>query len=475
MKEMKKHLYTIVLVIITIISYYYKIFFYNISIDTERIINNKNAIYLEWIGLYRPGLVIFKKITELIPFNIQVTNVVVLFILIITVKLWCKLFRKIFNKKNELAEFAFCAIIISSPIFAEQFNFSLQCLEISIALLLNTFAFYKINKYFEENKSIDYIISILLLIFIFSCYQSFIFLYITIALFFILTHDTNNFIERSKVYLKIFLSSVICYVIVIFVFKNIFYINETSNYFQNNYLSSFKIIYSVIYVMYLVLGCDFFYSNIFFIPITYFFIYTIKNNFKFGKRKFIFNLYILIFVISPFILTLIVGFSDVARARFAYVYFIALIVYYIIMQNHDKLIKNIIIIIVTITIIFQTFITLGLFYNDYLRYKEDVLLANELNEKLQNSNKPLIFLGKYKTKTVLVKGEVLGHSFFEWDYNTEFGVTQRATGFLNALGYDYKCATLESIKEAKHIYNTYKESSNYMIIETENNIIVIFK
>ena len=52
----------------------------------------------------------------------------------------------------------------------------------------------------------------------------------------------------------------------------------------------------------------------------------------------------------------------------------------------------------------------------------------------------LILIGKLepKVKIEYLKGEVIGYSFFEFDYQYNYGVNQRGVIFMDILGYPYE-------------------------------------
>ena len=153
------------------------------------------------------------------PFNIMVTRILTFILFYVSILNYTYLFTKWANKKDKILVFLISITLGSSAIFAEQFGFSLQSLEISIGLLLFAINFMLLDNYFEKNQKINLILSIIITIFCFGLYQTFVILYIGIALFYILTHENN----KIKELFAIFLFSFIFYYLIGYIVKNYVY------------------------------------------------------------------------------------------------------------------------------------------------------------------------------------------------------------------------------------------------------------
>lgn len=488
MKENIKNniIVAVAILLIGIVAYSIKMAFYTISIDTEVLINNPDELLNSWISIGRYGLVYIKKFLGLIPINIKLTNILAFIIFYFSIIIWIINLNKLEGKNNKIANFAFGSIVITSPLLAEQFGFSLQSIEIALGFLFLSIAIFLIEKVLEEEKLnlyiikiIELVISTLLLSIVFCCYQAFIVLYVTICSYFVLVKSRNK-IEYKLIfkYIAIFAVSLAIYYITDIIIKDKMAV-ASSVYLKEQIYWRKEGIANTIYrtiasIGMFVLGygitnnCT--YSFLFIIVV----IYLLKR-YKIKENK-IFYLCVIFFLTTPFITTILKGTAELDRARFSHVFLIAFLINHL-LNNAEGKIKRATIYIMVYTILIQTISTTLLFYNDYKRYQEDVNFSRQINSIIEKMDvsKPVIFLGKYKTQTVSIKGEVLGRSFFEWDYNTIYGVNIRANRFLKTLGIYYISPTLEQIEEAR---TKYKElaiwPNSNSIIEMDKYIIINF-
>ena len=83
-------------------------------------------------------------------------------------------------------------IIITSPLIAEQFTFTMQIFEISLGYLLLILNFKLINEYIYNNKKWQLPIIVLILAFVFGIYQAFCLLYITLSVIYFIVNINNK-------------------------------------------------------------------------------------------------------------------------------------------------------------------------------------------------------------------------------------------------------------------------------------------
>ena len=123
-----------------------------------------------------------------------------------------------------------------------------------------------------------------------------------------------------------------------------------------------------------------------------------------------------------------------------------------------RLIRNIIMFLVIIIIYNQSYTTANLFHTADTVFQNDVNFAQTLMQKIEenewyNSNEyyTLIFVGRHQKqyKNVYIKSEIIGASFFDFDYEYIYGVNSRANCFLSSLGYNFKQPSIKEFEEAK--------------------------
>ncbi|MDR2731239.1 MAG: hypothetical protein LBB81_10140 [Treponema sp.] len=107
--------------------------------------------------------------------------------------------------------------------------------------------------------------------------------------------------------------------------------------------------------------------------------------------------------------------------------------------------------------VYQAEITAQLFYSDQIRYNEDVRLAYDLNNLItqvqpENEKLPVVLTGKYLTasrlQTNFLKGEVIGYSFFEFEFPSHKQPTARGLAFMKSLGINFDMPDEIQIEQA---------------------------
>lgn len=430
--------------VIGLLAYIIKLSTYSISIDTEILINDPKYQINSWISINRWGLTMTKELFHLIPINIYLTNICAFIIFFISVAVWFANLDRLPKKKdNKIAKLIFGLVIITTPILAEQFYFSLQSVEIALAFLGISIAVYLQSKWIDGSKFWVAIPAILLVTYSFGCYQAFVPLFITICLFdYICRYDGKIEIKRIIKYLSIFVISFILNIIIDKLFKYFKGIDST-NYLSNQiFWGTERKLFTIDRVIRSVWGSfigtgvhETVSYGILFILMTL--VLNESKNLK--NNKFFYLVYIVFFAVIPFITTIIKGFPEVARAKFAIPFVTGFALYYILLNSDRKEILNMTKIVAVYVIIVQTVTTFMLFYSDYNRYKEDVEVAKKIKRDFEGHNsarKPIFFVGKYKSKNVKLKGEALGESFFAHDSNTVVGCSFRAVTFMRTLGIE---------------------------------------
>ena len=208
------------------------------------------------------------------------------------------------------------------------------------------------------------------------------------------------------------------------------------------------------------------------------FVYLIIK--KFDKKKWIYYVAIITFLISPFILQLITGGITAVRTQIQVHIVTGLAVYFLYLMLDNELEKKLHIIVFGIIICTQLFTCIKLFYSDYeknaLEKEMPTEIMDDLKEKELYGKKNLIFVGNYSFDgiPVILKGEVMGKSFFEWDKETDISSNKRIRNFLSVLEYEnYEIPSKEQYEEA---LEQSKDMASYpeegYISEKDNYIII---
>lgn len=176
-------------------------------------------------------------------------------------------------------------------------------------------------------------------------------------------------------------------------------------------------------------------------------------------------------LVAPFTLNIALGGYTVARSQIMVTYVTAFLAYYIYTNCTKEKNKKIFTMFTILIITYQLCVSTILFFTDYNSYKKQVEIANEIYKQV-NIEKPIIFIGNYeaKGKNILLKGETIGKTFFEWDKKINIGSNNRIYGFFKAIGLEYKKPTDEEI-----VIEMQKEHKEKLIIEDQNYTIVNLK
>ena len=464
------------------------------SIDTELYINHYLKYFNWWIGLNRWGLVIVNKLLSIGPLVIFQSNLLTVCFIAVYSILFMYLFYLYIPKKWEenylKVQFILPIIFITNPIFAEQYNFINQNVGISLGITLC--AISNILLYFSEKESnikkhILNVIAIAIAVFSFGIYQSMIPLYILIVActYFLECISKNNSCWK---YLgkKIIQFAIIC--LLYLIISKI--IGGENSYLQSGWktegLACFKYIY---YVIVDTLKCNTLFYNISYliailmmVGINIYLIIRKKNNIGILLSS-------IGLLLAPFYIMIITGVDQLKRTQFNYSFVIGFIILIccIIILNYKKFkVIGIFVILLSLAIAYQQSVITGrLFSSDNIRFKSDTILANKIQNQIEkkdwyNSKEKytLVILGQKPCTAInfYEKGEVIGHSFFEFDYQYIYGPSQRANAFMKTLGYDYKEPTQKEFDKAKEyvVKNKTEEfPSEKSIVKMDKNIIIV--
>ena len=427
-----------------------------VSIDTENFINNSSDIIYSWYSIGRFSLGLYIKFFKLSPLNMYFHNIVSLLLYFIAVILLVSSFNKEENNYKKIV--IMILMILTSPLLAEQYAFTLQNVEVAFSYLLLVIVMRCLFKVIFKKKYI-YLLGTPLLILVFGTYQSFYMMYITLAIIYYLDNydDKSKFCEQLKIILSYVLVLVI-YGILTMITGNIInsilevevtgYLTSQMNWFNGNFIKG--ILYCGYYVVSVLvgLGID---NNLGYLVLIIIILINLKKE---GNRRYnIYNLALVVLLLSPFLISLVFGTVTFSRAQFS----IPIIMAYLYGKNLDK--KYALMISVVIILV-QSVSALYLFSIDLERYNNDVKLVEYVEEIDNKDNLPIIFLGNvsYERK---VAGEVLGKSFYNWDYKSERLSNDRIFSFMKQQGFNYVVPSTEQIKEVIVEWDKYLELVNY--------------
>lgn len=449
---------------------------YSYALDTEFFMVHKEAMLLSWLGISRFSLVFLKWLTSIFPFSIFLTNwfTVVFFFLAscFTYYNFAFLCSK-FQSTKKMIFFLF--FLGSSPIYLEQFNFTLQSLEISFCFCLLQIGIYSFLNYFMKGSKKYFFLSLFCILFSFGAYQSFVLMFLTeMFLFFYLLvidkkwekDDIFKFLKYA--FLFFFLSFLGYYfigklVISIFSVPPNHYLKDQIGWFTNPFWVSIKNILKDIerlYFGYRKEVWQFTILNTFFVIVLFYKIFL-----KCRDKNYFVAFLLFLFFFLPLLMTFLLGNASPIRSYFS----LPILLAFVFCQEDlsRKWYKAILI----VGIFCQFAVMWTLEYGDYIRFLKDKEMASHIYETVKDdlSLRALVFVGSLSSfpQDSIVQGEAMGISFFN-----HYGLSDRASTFLKSLGYDL-VEDREFIPEATILmkdFPSYPDANSILI--TDSHVIV---
>jgi hypothetical protein len=468
------------------------LFWYNIGVDTELFMEDKASV-LNWLQIGRFGLVLLSKfcyIKEFNPFTAFFTAFCLIWFFTIS---WCyiiAIFCRDTGRNNKLIPFAL--VFMTMPVWAEQFYFLLQAAENALILSLCPYVIYLLFKGFLDNEKSKIVCASILLVFMTSVYQAIVPLFCcgVFACFVLLREQTDY---EPQVYwnfcLKLFITLVGAMVVYLFIDRIIipgFFHIERSVYVDNmNQWGQVPVRQNIINILLFgytitighiplvqsiiepiiasyartgmraaeaianISGVS---GNILLLPVTVLFLVKIISQ----RRRLLYILAGIGIPLCIILLAIMGGDRPPLRSLYALPLAFAFMVFYLII-SYKKKVASVIACLALITAVYQAQITAQVFYSDQVRYNEDVRLAYELNALItqvqpDNEKLPVALIGKYQAASRFhsnfLQGDVLGHSFFEWDFPAPSSPTERGLTFMKSLGFYYDMPNTDQLDQA---------------------------
>ena len=479
-----------------------KLFSVSIGDDTNLFMADK-AGQLQWnIRIGRFGFTLLSVLWHIKEFN-PYTAFFLTFCLIwfFTIS-WCyiiAIFSGDSGKNNKLIPFAL--LFMSSTVFAEQLNFTLQAAENALIISLCPYIVYLLFKGFLDNEKSKIICAAFLLVFIISVYQTIVLLFCcTVFICFILLSERTDYEPKiyNKLCLGIFLvllgSLAVYFFIDRIIIPALFDIERSAyldNLFEWGSRNPIENIFSILIFGYvitigqipiiqdivvnqIITHIPFHYpgiantiqigsrtlGNVLLLPATILFLKRICGSMRKmlapGRRL----LYVLAGIGIPFSIMLLVftgGNWPPVRSLYALPLASAFIFFYLIRAYKKK--AAVIAACLTLLIAFhQIQITSQLLYSDYVRYNDDVRLSYELDRLIMQVQPvdrflPVVIVGSYHTGSYFhnnfLQSELLGTSLYEKTINNNpLLTTRQVLALMTTLGINYPFPNMAQIEFA---------------------------
>lgn len=402
-------------VAITII-YGSQFYMFNVRLDTDMVINSSPGGTFIWLDIGRYGAVFTRFLTEQLNFNpyfVSALGFVVLFAAMIAC---AALFWLIGRVPVFASVLAFC-IFFSHPVWMAQTYYTLQVVAVNWGIALCFFAVYFVfASLFAGSLKIkiaNLLAAVLGILWLAATYQSLILLFVAVAILSIILcrrQFASPICRKLSVYLIVCAAAALAahfLITALFFSKNMDYLAHRTCWENLPFgICAASVGFSIERILTGALNFSAFYSRAFF------FIALAALIVAWRKKQGFWL--VLLLQTLPFLMILATGVDQVPRSQLALPFVIAadLLLLFLFLENQ----KTILVAASVLLFFYQAGITMRLQYTDDLRFQNDVLLANRIEERLATLNlleKPVVFIGekaRLNRVTVKERGEYIGES-----------------------------------------------------------------
>lgn len=468
---------------------------FRIGIDSEALITDSTEQLNSWYTIGRFSLVFTKNLLGMRQFNPMTENLLMMIFMVLYGIFASFLFWRFSGKSRRLKAFyiVFPALFLTHPCFAQQYLFTLQAFEVALGLLCCLVAVYCVSRFAFEGERWLLVPGIFLMVWGFGSYQALIPLYMAAALSIYLIY--YEFHKKEKFYWKAALchasAFVVSFILYELVVKAVVIWQKgfgfVGDYLEEQVLWTSNPIWVCIghikhYIREILLGESLFYPKTFLVFALIFAAHLLYRWLKDRRRDYIlYALAALLLVLSPFYLALYQGSGVLMRTQmalpFTTAFFgaaaVSLLGNAIVSQGvksgepgesggssepskSGKFVKSgtpagctvrflagVVTAVGLLCSVYQGDVTSKAVLSAYMTYENDKITASQLVTRLQEQGavfpgQKVAIIGQhrpYMPEGAGIREEVVGYSFFEWDYKSPIGVSKRGAGLLTALGY----------------------------------------
>lgn len=450
-----------------------------LSIDEEKAMFS-DSISNDWVSQGRFGIILIKWFFNYWYVNSITAAFLGVFCLAVSGLIWAYQLNSVLSEnidKKKYAASSLLAILLffTFPAYAENMGFSIMNFELGIGWILTSLSVVLVFKGLVKNSGKSYIVTgIVFLMLCISIYQSFLPVFILGMIASFLIHAVSSQKDDVKINVKEVVVYVFKFSLVgimsLVMYKLIdkiigFYIPPSgyiSNFFAWNVndiggsilklLSNFRqiVVGDIVYGSLMIL-----FGFIFSLIVLMIYIYKFFSDKENRGKNTVVLLLVLVLAATPFLMPILLGAPVPIRVNLNFSLFVAIAWFLLYCSVKNKGLKFLLILLVLWGSFYQSLAVSRLFYSDYNRYEEDKGLAAQLNDRIstlaadENSTYPVVYIGQHtqEARPNIIKQEVLGYSFFEWDGGNPI----RMRNFMNSLGYEFLEPSSVQIEEGKKL------------------------
>lgn len=454
-----------------------------IGIDTEDLIHLGEDFYGGWLHTGRHGLVFLKHLFGNAEYNPYFTGMMTLLLFTVAIAAFLLLWDRT-GGRTGLWGWGLAGLLwISHPAMVEQFYFSLQSMEICMAICLTALALYLSFRWVEERRLVFGAGSVGILLLTFSSYQAFVVLYIFGVVSLVLLQALGELSEGKELKERMLFRRVLFHCI-LFVLAFLLNTLITKLFFgSSDYLSNqiawgnssikdcLRDIAAHVFKAYTGYGSHFYSAGLGLLAVwdLIWLTFFLKKKTKGKKGVFALLLFCYLALLGvPFMMTLLLGHTPAMRSQLVLPGLTGFLGYLSCVLAGQKegaerkgglfpAVLGCAAAICLVTGLEQAKVTGSLYYTDSCRNEQDTALGWALMERMEQVNPekevlPVLVVGgrEFQGNNSCIMGEIIGRSFFNYDRDVEpiaYWSTKRALGFLHTLGADYERVPMERVQE----------------------------
>lgn len=428
-----------------------KIIYPSVGYDTDQYLSNPEETHRVWISHGRYALAWMSHYLGRLWMDPHVANALTCINVTIYTVLFLAFLNLLYTERDRKRDILIEILLISSPVFLEQYYFTLQTVEVSFSIILMIVAYICTYYWIMEQRNRYGVVTFLLLVFVFGIYQTHVVLYIIGVLLILLKVNHEESKENFNYIFKcslVWSSSLAAY----YVIKKL--VGDFMNIPDSGYLTGqitwlsgtiveacFMIVKSVGRVVFGIGHV----LNLSYLICLVCIVYSIRKSDKIITWK---NFYLLALMVSPLLLNILMA----SRLLIRSVLGVPIVCAYIFWKYcHDYKWMRTLLIIMIISQIINGQILL---YADNVCYKNDITIAKKIYRDCNaDQNTVIVIKGMEHPEDTKFsfKGQALGHSFFEWSNGGKDADEMRIQYFMHLQGMDFQIPTEEQKREMQAI------------------------
>lgn len=484
-------------IVVTALVYGCRIFSQSVTVDTDYMINMPGYMY-NWLDIGRYGLIVTEKIFGVRWYNPYVNSAFAYVVINLFLLMFCYVFEFVSEHKNSNNYYVFCGIVITHPVWMNQWIFRLQNFQVAFSILLVAVALGLIFKWIEGSSFFWMLLAVGFMVWSFGSYQMNVILYIAAGAAALFLYREKDFKRLFFVCLKVVLPFVSAFVMNQIVVKLFFssntYLTDQIMWGKasvqeciNNILTHFKQVFGI--------------ERLLFFGVTYAILCAVLAvvvliNWKKVIHACLWKWLAVFFVlIAPFLMTIATAALPVYRSQYALPFCSGCILMYLtsrdirmgIFENIVQIKKGIRVVLTILALgiaMNQTATTLRLWYTDDVRYEQDVAMLHEVVRRVEElgysfADYHVAFIGRRAAplnKSCYPTIDVIGWSYFDMFVDTEpqyFYSTGKVRDFAGTQGIEMQISSVDEIQVAKEHAASMPSWPAEGCIDVIDNILVI--